>query len=350
DAEAAVKAAELADKAFQSAWNMAVSDNLITPQEQTLLKSAQEEAQTLKTSAERKVNVLPSELKGNLPALLAQLQGIDIPEINDANANGTNDIQDQWLNEAEAALREAISTNNAAHIELEKVLSDHHVQTEEQEALTIVQEKVKTTKELAQSAIAQLPSELKGNLISELNNIENIEIPAVTEDKSTTSLETISNEVVSEKSVTTTTQQEEIHLENADETSLNQMVSEKTSSVELNTESKVKQEVKMEDTNKQQEHTTEEEASSERTALEVENQTEITQKHQTSKDSHASDESTNEHQDTTRTSDRHMYQNDEERSSQTSNNPTTRTTHPEQTVSSKQQKQIQVSHNLTASL
>ncbi|MEJ7283955.1 GA-like domain-containing protein, partial [Staphylococcus epidermidis] len=77
------------------------------------------------------------------------------------------------------------------------------VQTEEQEALAIVQEKVKTTKELAQSAIAQLPSELKGNLISELNNIENIEIPAVTEDKSTTSLETISNEVVSEKPVTT---------------------------------------------------------------------------------------------------------------------------------------------------
>ncbi|WP_394802434.1 GA-like domain-containing protein [Staphylococcus simulans] len=340
DAEAAVKAAELADKASQSAWNMAVSDNLITPQEQTLLKSAQEEAQILKTSAERKVNVLPSELKGNLPALLAQLQGIDIPEINDANANGTNDIQDQCLNEAEAALKEAISTNNAAHIELEKVLSDHHVQTEEQEALAIVQEKVKTTKELAQSAIAQLPSELKGNLISELNNIENIEIPAVTEDKSTTSLETISNEVVSEKPVTTTTQQEEIHLENADETSLNQMVSETTSSVDLNTEGEVKQEVKTEDTNKQQERTTEEEASSERTSLEVENQTEITQKHQTSKDNNASDESTNEHQDTTRTSDRHMYQNDEERSSQTSNNPTTRTTHPEQTVSSKQQKAL----------
>ncbi|WP_105978706.1 LPXTG cell wall anchor domain-containing protein [Staphylococcus simulans] len=35
-----------------------------------------------------------------------------------------------------------------------------------------------------------------------------------------------------------------------------------------------------------------------------------------------------------------MYQNDEERSSQTSNNPTTRTTHPEQTVSSKQQKAL----------
>ncbi|WP_398575019.1 GA-like domain-containing protein [Staphylococcus sp. HMSC055C03] len=340
DAEAAVKAAELADKASQSAWNMAVSDNLITPQEQTLLKSAQEEAQTLKTSAERKVNVLPSELKGNLPALLAQLQGIDIPEINDANANGTNDIQDQWLNEAEAALKEAISTNNTAHIELEKVLSDHRVQTEEQEALTIVQEKVKTTKELAQSAIAQLPSELKGNLISELNNIKNIEIPAVTEDKSTTSLETISNEVVSEKPVTTTTQREEIHLENADETSLNQMVSETTSSVDLNTEGEVKQEVKTEDTNKQQEHTTEEKASSERTSLEVEHQTEITQKHQTSKDNNASDESTNEHQDTTRTSDRHMYQNDEERSSQTSNNPATRTTHPEQTVPSKQQKAL----------
>lgn len=336
----AVKAAQSADEHAQILFDSTVSDNLVTPQEQTLLKSTQEEAQTLKAAAERKVNALPSESKGNLPALLAQLQGIDIPEINDANANGTNDIQDQWLNEAEEALKEAISTNNAAHIELEKVLSDHRVQTEEQEALAIVQEKVKTTKELAQSAIAQLPSELKGNLISELNNIENIEIPAVTEDKSTTSLETISNEVVSEKPVTTTTQQEEIHLENADETSLNQMVSEKTSSVDLNTEGEVKQEVKTEDTNKQQERTTEEEASSERTSLEVENQTEITQKHQTSKDNNASDESTNEHQDTTRTSDRHMYQNDEERSSQTSNNPTTRTTHPEQTVSSKQQKAL----------
>nr|WP_158257381.1 YSIRK-type signal peptide-containing protein [Staphylococcus simulans] len=340
DAEAAVKAAELADKAAQSAWNMAVSDNLITPQEQTLLKSAQEEAQILKTSAERKVNVLPSELKGNLPALLAQLQGIDIPEINDANANGTNDIQDQWLNEAEAALKEAISTNNTAHIELEKVLSDHHVQTEEQEALTIVQEKVKTTKELAQSAIAQLPSELKGNLISELNNIENIEIPAVTEDKSTTSLETISNEVVSEKSVTTTTQQEEIHLENADEISLNQIVSETTSSVDLNTESEVKQEVKTEGTNKQLEHTTEEKASSESASIEVEHQTEITQKHQTSKDNNASDESTNEHQDTTRTSNGHIHQYDKESSSQTLSHTATRTTHPEQTVSSKQQKAL----------
>ncbi|WP_391540735.1 LPXTG cell wall anchor domain-containing protein [Staphylococcus simulans] len=340
EARDAVKAAQSADEHAQILFDSTVSDNLVTLQEQTLLKSAQEEAQILKTSAERKVNVLPSELKGNLPALLAQLQGIDIPEINDANANGTNDIQDQWLNEAEAALKEAISTNNAAHIELEKVLSDHRVQTEEQEALAIVQEKVKTTKELAQSAIAQLPSELKGNLISELNNIENIEIPAVTEDKSTTSLETISNEVVSEKPVTTTTQQEEIHLENADEISLNQMVSETTSSVDLNTESEVKQEVKTEDTNKQQEHTTEEKASSESASIEVEHQTEITQKHQTSKDNNASDESTNEHQDTTRTSDRHMYQNDEERSSQTSNNPTTRTTHPEQTVSSKQQKAL----------
>ncbi|PTJ27368.1 hypothetical protein BU035_07715 [Staphylococcus simulans] len=340
EAEAAVKVAELADKASQSAWNMAVSDNLITPQEQTLLKSAQEEAQTLKATAERKVNALPSELKGDLPALLAQLQGIDIPEINDANANGTNDIQDQWLNEAEAALKEAISTNNAAHIELEKVLSDHHVQTEEQEALTIVQEKVKTTKELAQSAIAQLPSELKGNLISELNNIENIEIPAVTEDKSTTSLETISNEVVSEKSVTTTTQREEIHLENADGISLNQMVSETTSSVDLNTESEVKQEVKTEGTNKQLEHTTEEKASSERTSLEVEHQTEITQKHQTSKDNNASDESTNEHQDTTRTSNGHIHQYDKESSSQTLSYTATRTTHPEQTVSSKQQKAL----------
>ena len=118
------------------------------------------------------------------------------------------------------------------------------------------------------------------------------------------------------------------------------MVSETTSSVDLNTESEVKQEVKTEGTNKQLEHTTEEKASSERTSLEVEHQTEITQKHQTSKDNHASDESTNEHQDTTRTSNGHIHQYDKESSSQTLSHTATKTTHPEQTVSSKQQKAL----------
>ncbi|WP_422125698.1 GA-like domain-containing protein [Staphylococcus simulans] len=96
EARDAVKAAQSADEHAQILFDSTVSDILVTPQEQTLLKSTQEEAQTLKATAERKVNALPSELKSNLPALLAQLQGIDIPEINDVNANGTNDIQDQW--------------------------------------------------------------------------------------------------------------------------------------------------------------------------------------------------------------------------------------------------------------
>ena len=339
DAEAAVKAAELADTAAQSALKMAVSDNLITPQEQSLLTSAQEQAQTLKAIAETKVDALPSELKGDLPSLLAQLKGIDIPEINDANANGTNDIQDQWVSEAEAALKKAISTNNTAQIELEKVLSDHHVQVEEQKALTIVQEKVKTTKESAQAAIAQLPTELKGNLISELNNIENIEIPAVTED-TTTSLETTPNGMSPETSATATVQPEETHQENTDKSSLKQLGSEITSSVDLTPTSEVKQEIKTENTNKHQVITKQEVVSSESASIDVEKHNEITPEQQTSKDDNTSDESTNEHQANSRTFNEQIHQNDKENSSQTLNDSSTRTTQPEQKVSNQHQKAL----------
>ncbi|PTJ19385.1 hypothetical protein BU038_03820 [Staphylococcus simulans] len=339
DAEAAVKAAELADKAAQSALKMAVSDNLITPQEQSLLTSAQEQAQALKATAETKVDVLPSELKGDLPELLAQLKGIDIPEINDINANGTNDIQDQWVSEAEAALKKAISTNNTAQIELEKVLSDYHVQAEEQKSLMIVQEKVKTTKESAQTAIAQLPTELKGNLISELNNIESIEIPAVTED-TTTSLETTPNGMSPETSATATVQPEETHQENTDKSSLKQLGSEITSSVDLTPASEVKQEIKTENTNKHQVITKQEVVSSESASIDVEKHNEITPEQQTSKDDNTSDESTNEHQANSRTFNEQIYQNDKENSSQTLNDSSTRTTQPEQTVSNQHQKAL----------
>ncbi|WP_394802797.1 GA-like domain-containing protein [Staphylococcus simulans] len=156
EAEAAVKAAEFADKASQSAWNMAVSDNLITPQEQTLLKSAQEEAQTLKAAAETKVNALPSELKGNLPALLAQLQGIDIPEINDANANGTNDIQDQWLNEAEAAVKVAELADKASQSAWNMAVSDNLITPQEQTLLKSAQEEAQTLKATAERKVNAL--------------------------------------------------------------------------------------------------------------------------------------------------------------------------------------------------
>src|SRR5699024_1819852 len=153
EARDAVKAAQSADEHAQILFDSTVSDNLVTPQEQTLLKSTQEEAQTLKATAERKVNALPSELKGNLPALLAQLQGIDIPEINDANANGTNDIQDQWLNEAEAAVKAAELTDKASQSAWNMAVSDNLVTPQEQTLLKSAQEEAQTLKTSAERKV-----------------------------------------------------------------------------------------------------------------------------------------------------------------------------------------------------
>ncbi|WP_218086528.1 hypothetical protein, partial [Staphylococcus sp. HMSC056G08] len=104
---------------------------------------------TLKATAERKVNALPSELKGDLPALLAQLQGIDIPEINDANANDTNDIQDQWLNDAEAAVKAAELTDKASQSAWNMAVSDNLVTPQEQTLLKSAQEEAQTLKATA---------------------------------------------------------------------------------------------------------------------------------------------------------------------------------------------------------
>ncbi len=322
DAEVAVKEAELADKAAHATFDMAVSDNLVTPQEQALLKSAQEHAQTLKTVAETKVEGLPTELKGELPELLAQLQGIDIPEINDVNANGANDIQDQWVSNAEAALNQAISANQAVQSELEKVISDHHVQSEEQATLTIAQEKANIAKETAQTAINQLPTELKGNLVSELDNLEDIEIPAVTEDNSAQDSDTTQNEISSEKCETGEQHPEPTHQEKVDENTLNKLISDTTSTDKIS-DNEVKQEAKTDNKEEHQDNTSQEEVSSDNVLLEEQQVT--TQEDQTSEDT--SNESTHQ-QNNTQTSYEHLNHNNKAQWTQTSTQQDSNTTQP----------------------
>ncbi|WP_114604387.1 YSIRK-type signal peptide-containing protein [Staphylococcus sp. EZ-P03] len=179
EANVALEAAKAADKAAKAAFNEAVSDNLVTPEEQATLKEQQANAKNTKALAQNKVDALPTELKGSLEEELAQLTGIDVPEINDANANGTNDIQDQWLNDAIKAINAAKVADQTAKAHYNEVVTDNLVTPEEQATLKVQQANAQTTKALAQNKVDALPTELKGSLEEELAQLTGIDVPEI---------------------------------------------------------------------------------------------------------------------------------------------------------------------------
>ncbi|WP_105994717.1 GA-like domain-containing protein [Staphylococcus simulans] len=181
EANVALEAAKAADKAAKAAFNEAITDNLITSEEQATLKAQQANAQNTKALAQSKVDALPTELKGSLDSELARLTGIVVPEINDANANGTNDIQDQWLNDAIEAVNAAKAADKTAKAHYNKAVTDNLITSEEQATLKAQQANAQNTKALAQNKVDALPTELKGSLDSELGQLTGIVVPDVSE-------------------------------------------------------------------------------------------------------------------------------------------------------------------------
>ncbi|UXV36277.1 YSIRK-type signal peptide-containing protein [Staphylococcus sp. IVB6181] len=195
EANVALEAAKAADKAAKAAFNEAVSDNLVTPEEQATLKAQQANAQTTKAIAQSKVEPLPTELKGSLEEELAQLTGIDVLEINDANANGTNDIQDQWLNDAIEAVNTAKVADQTAKAHYNEAVTDNLVTPEEQATLKEQQANAQNTKAIAQSKVDSLPTELKGSLEDELAQLTGIVVPNVSEHHVSEASSEVSSEV-----------------------------------------------------------------------------------------------------------------------------------------------------------
>ncbi|MCS4487346.1 fibronectin-binding protein FnbA, partial [Staphylococcus americanisciuri] len=181
EAEKAVEAAKAADQAAKDALDKAKADGLITPAEKAELEELQKEATDKKAEATDKVNALPEDQKGDLPSELDKLTGIEIPEVNDADANGVADDIDAQRAEAEKAVEEAKAADQAAKDALDKAKADGLITPAEKAELEELQKEAADKKAEATDKVNALPEDQKGDLPSELDKLTGIEIPEVTD-------------------------------------------------------------------------------------------------------------------------------------------------------------------------
>ena len=179
EAQAAVNAAKSADQAAQGKLKEVNADGLITPDEHEALEKANQDAAEAKKNAQDKVDALPSDQRGDMPSDLEKLHGIDIPDVNDSDANGVNDEVDAQREEAQAAVDAAKNANQAAQDKLKEANADGLITPDEHEALEKANQDVADAKQNAQEKVDALPSDQRDNMPSDLEKLNGIDIPDV---------------------------------------------------------------------------------------------------------------------------------------------------------------------------
>ncbi|MFQ3848100.1 YSIRK-type signal peptide-containing protein [Staphylococcus shinii] len=178
-AENKVAEAEAADQAAKTKLAEYQQDGLITSTEKTDLENLQSTAQSKKAEAQDLVNKLPDAVKGDLPARLNNLTGIQVPEVNDADGNGIADEVDQAKAQAESKVAEAEAADQAAKTKLTEYQQDGLITSTEKTDLENLLATAQNTKAEAQDLVNKLPDALKGDLPTRLNNLTGIQIPEV---------------------------------------------------------------------------------------------------------------------------------------------------------------------------
>ncbi|MCY1579392.1 GA-like domain-containing protein [Staphylococcus pettenkoferi] len=184
EAQAAVDAAKSADQAAQDKLKEANADGLITPDEHEALEKANQDAADAKKNAQEKVDALPSEQKGEMPEELDKLHGINVPDINDSDANGVSDEVDAQREEAQAAVNAAKNADQAAQDKLKEVNEDGLITPDEHDALEKANQDAADAKKNAQEKVDALPSDQRGDMPSELDQLHGIDIPDVNDSDS----------------------------------------------------------------------------------------------------------------------------------------------------------------------
>ncbi|PNZ02903.1 GA-like domain-containing protein, partial [Staphylococcus muscae] len=179
EAEAAVEAAKEADEDAKTALAEANKDGLITPTEKAELEKLQQAAADKKATATTKVEALPEDQKGELPAELSKLDGIKIPDINDNDANGVADEVDKQRDEATVAVEAAKKADEDAKTALAEANKDGLITPEEKKELEKLQQAAEDKKAEATTKVEALPEDQKGELPTELGKLDGIEIPDI---------------------------------------------------------------------------------------------------------------------------------------------------------------------------
>ncbi|MGW7988494.1 GA-like domain-containing protein, partial [Staphylococcus shinii] len=178
-AENKVAEAEAADQAAKTKLTEYQQDGLITPTEVTELNKLSTTAQNKKVEAQDLVNKLPDALKGDLPARVDNLTGVQVPAVNDADGNGIADEVDQAKTQAENKVAEAEAADQAAKTKLTEYQQDGVITASEKTDLENLSTTAQNKKVEAQDLVNKLPDALKGDLLTRLNNLTGIQVPAV---------------------------------------------------------------------------------------------------------------------------------------------------------------------------
>ncbi|PTH49683.1 hypothetical protein BU597_12905, partial [Staphylococcus arlettae] len=152
DVAKAVEAAKQADKAAKEALAKAKEDGEISQEEVNKLTDLAKQAKETKVTAEVLVKELPEtpkqlkEKKAAFNEVLAQLTGIDIPNINDQDSNGLADELDDTLADVAKAVEAAKQADKAAKEALAKAKEDGEISQEEVNKLTDLAKLARETK------------------------------------------------------------------------------------------------------------------------------------------------------------------------------------------------------------
>ncbi|WP_394802608.1 GA-like domain-containing protein [Staphylococcus simulans] len=179
NAEDLVKKAEAADQAAQTQLQQANADNLIKAQEHQDLTVSKENADTTKTTSDKAVKALPSEVQKPLLERLAKLKGITVPGINDNNDNNTPDEQDALIEAAKLSIKVVEAAGKLANEELIKANDDKVINQQEHDNLDELQQDFTTKKQAANDKINAIDVQYRGELPTQLAALNGIVVPEV---------------------------------------------------------------------------------------------------------------------------------------------------------------------------
>ncbi|MCY1627051.1 GA-like domain-containing protein [Staphylococcus pettenkoferi] len=116
-----------------------------------------------------------------MPSELDKLHGIDIPDVNDSDANGVADSVDEQRDEAQQAIDAAKRADQIAQDKLKEAQADGIITPAEHDALEKANQDAANAKQVAQDKVNTLPDTQKAILQPELDALHGIEVPQVSE-------------------------------------------------------------------------------------------------------------------------------------------------------------------------
>ncbi|MCP6710922.1 hypothetical protein NL489_26600, partial [Klebsiella pneumoniae] len=113
--------------------------------------------------------MIDENLRPEFQQQLDALKAIDIPEVNDKNANGIDDNQDQLMSDALQAIKAAEAAEKVAIAGLETAQDNDVINDDDHDMLSNLQKAFLAQKNIAKDKIALVDDALKGELLKMLD-------------------------------------------------------------------------------------------------------------------------------------------------------------------------------------